>query len=89
MKLCLVSATSEDGENLDLLVVARNKVEAEKIWNDYCKDNGWSRGPDEDSEKDYEPSHIRQILEDITDTEYDRGDNIPRAVEWEDVRLLA
>jgi hypothetical protein len=90
MKLCLVSSINEDGNDIGLFIVAHNKVEAVKIWNEYCAENDWLRGGDDygDGAQIYEPDHVRQILEDITDTEYDRGDDIARAIDWVEVRTM-
>ena len=69
--LFLVRGWDVDGENQDLFVVAPTPARATSIWND----NG-------DPQTNIEPQNIRQILKDVSATEFDGPE---RAIDWPDL----
>ncbi|MAM39596.1 MAG: hypothetical protein CL949_14085 [Erythrobacter sp.] len=84
--LFLVRGWDVDGENQDLFVVAPTPARATSIWNAYCldEDNEWSRSCNDngDPQANIEPQNIRQILKDVSATEFDGPE---RAIDWPDL----
>ena len=88
MKLYLVRGNDVDGENQDLFVVAETPKRAIDIWNLYCIQQEWTRddGDEFQSGSSFTPSHVREILDDVTGTMYDGQEC---AVEWDDLPVVA
>ncbi len=84
--LYLVRGADVDGENQDLFVVAPTPARAVALWNAYCvhEDNEWLRSWNDkgDANEIIEPVNIRQILKDVSGTEFDGPE---RAVDWTDL----
>lgn len=85
MKLYLVRGNDAGGENQDLFVVAETPDQAGQIWNGYCVKNGWDRDDDDDNTSFIEPANTREILLDVTGTQYDGQ---ARGIDWEDLTIV-
>ena len=85
LKLYLVRGNDADGENQDLFVVAETPDQASQIWNNYCVDNGWARDYGDDNSAFIEPANVREILPDVTGTQYDGQ---ARGVDWDSLTIV-
>lgn len=88
MKLYLVRGNDVDSENQDLFVVAETPERSIDIWNAHCIQQEWTRedGDEWQSGSFYPPSHVREILDDVSGTMHDGQE---RAIEWDDLPVVA
>lgn len=88
MKLYLIRGNDVDGENQDLFVVAETPERAIDLWNGYCIQQEWTRDDGDDFQPGsfFTPSHVREVLDDVTGTAYAGQE---RVIEWDDIELVA
>jgi hypothetical protein len=91
MKLYLVKGHDVEGEDQDYFVVSENPQKAVILWNEYLVNEGYYReeGDEEESlpiKKVVEPSHVREVLPDVINTNYAGAE---RVIEWENIPMVA
>lgn len=91
MKLYLVKGHDVEGEDQDYFVVSENPQKAVILWNEYLVNEGYYReeGDEEESlpiKKVVEPSHVREVLPDVANTNYAGTE---RVIEWETIPMVA